>query len=131
MDNIKQDICLDSIPQIFLVFFLQVADEVEGGILYVDSGAGEALHFMGGLPFILQLGVRAVCSLENASPLDAVRTLSLSLCLHLSFYVNFWFRSGVCIIQKGWIVACWGSIGSGMEARRAAESGGAHNTAPQ
>jgi len=79
MDNIKQDICLDSIPQIFLVFFLQVADEVEGGILYVDSGAGEALHFMGGLPFILQLGVRAVCSLENASPLDAVRTLSLSL----------------------------------------------------
>lgn len=57
----------------------KVADEVEGGILYVDSGAGEALHFMGGLPFILQLGVRAVCSLENASPLDAVRTLSLSL----------------------------------------------------
>ncbi|CAM6014712.1 unnamed protein product [Sphagnum balticum] len=50
----------------------KVADEVEGGILYVDSGAGEALHFIGGLPFILQLGVRAVCSLENASPLDAV-----------------------------------------------------------
>jgi hypothetical protein len=50
----------------------KVADEVEGGILYVDSGAGEALHFMGGLPFILQLGVRAVCSLEIASPLDAV-----------------------------------------------------------
>ncbi len=37
----------------------------------------------------------------------------------------------MCIIQKGWIVACWGSIGSGMETRRAAESGGAHNTAPQ
>ncbi|KAG0568011.1 hypothetical protein KC19_7G179400 [Ceratodon purpureus] len=49
----------------------QVADEVEGGLLYVDEGAGEALHYMGGLPFVLQLGVRSVCSLENASPLDA------------------------------------------------------------
>jgi hypothetical protein len=52
--------------------FGQVADEVEGGLLYVDEGAGEALHYMGGLPFVLQLGVRSICSLENASPLDAV-----------------------------------------------------------
>lgn len=50
----------------------QVADEVEGGLLYVDEGAGEALHYMGGLAFVLQLGVRSICSLENASPLDAV-----------------------------------------------------------
>ena len=50
-----------------------MADEVEGGLLYVDEGAGEALHYMGGLPFVLQLGVRSICSLENASPLDAVR----------------------------------------------------------
>lgn len=49
----------------------QVADEVEGGLLYVDEGAGESLHYMGGLPFVLQLGIRAICSLENASPLDA------------------------------------------------------------
>jgi hypothetical protein len=34
---------------------------------------------LGGLPFILLLGVRAVCRLENASPLFDVRTLSLSL----------------------------------------------------
>ncbi len=45
----------------------------------MDSGAGEALHSMGALPFILRLGVRVVCSLENASPFRAVRTLSLSL----------------------------------------------------
>lgn len=49
----------------------QVADEVEGGLLYVDEGAGEALHYLGGLAFVLQLGVRSICSLENASPLDA------------------------------------------------------------
>lgn len=49
-----------------------MADEVEGGLLYVDEGAGESLHYMGGLPFVLQLGIRAICSLENASPLDAV-----------------------------------------------------------
>lgn len=45
---------------------------MEGALLYVDEGAGEALHYIGGLPFVLQLGVRAVCSLENASALDAV-----------------------------------------------------------
>jgi hypothetical protein len=104
MDNVEQDVCLYIILHIFLVFILQVVDEVEGGILYVDSGAEEALHFMGRLPFILQLGEHVVYSMENASPLDVVRTLSLFL--HLSFYVNFWFGSGVCIIQKGWIVAC-------------------------
>jgi hypothetical protein len=104
---------------IFLLFFLQVADEVEGGILYVESGVGEALHLMGALPFILRLGVRVVCNLENASPFRAIRTLSLSL--RLSFYVNFWFRSGVWIVRMGWIVACWGPIGSGMEPKRAAE----------
>jgi hypothetical protein len=74
---------------------------------------------MGALPFVLRLGVRVVCSLENASPFGAVRTLSLPL--RLSFDVNFWFRSGVWIVRMGWIVACWGPIGSGMEPRRAAE----------
>jgi hypothetical protein len=50
----------------------------------MDSGAGEALHFRGGLPFILRLGVRVVCCLENASPFDVVRTVSLSLSTFLS-----------------------------------------------
>jgi hypothetical protein len=44
----------------------------------VDSGAGKALHFVGGLPFILWLGVRILCNLENASRLDVVTILSLS-----------------------------------------------------
>jgi hypothetical protein len=72
-----------SLLPIFLLFFMQVADEVEGGILYVDSGAGEGLHSMGALPFILRLGVRVVCVLENASPFRAVRTLSLSAFLSM------------------------------------------------
>lgn len=62
---------------------LQVADEVEGALLYVDEGAGEALHYIGGLPFVLQLGVRAVCSLENASALDAVNCNFRFLCASL------------------------------------------------
>jgi hypothetical protein len=44
----------------------------------VDSGAGEALRFVGGLPFILWLGVRILCNLDNASRLDVVTTLFLS-----------------------------------------------------
>jgi hypothetical protein len=44
----------------------------------VETWAGEALRFVGGLPFILWLGVRVLCNLENASPLDVVTTLSLS-----------------------------------------------------
>lgn len=50
----------------------QVAEDAEDGILYMDAGAGEAFHFNGGLPSLLELGARAICSLENASPLDAV-----------------------------------------------------------
>ncbi|KAG6552592.1 hypothetical protein Mapa_005792 [Marchantia paleacea] len=48
-----------------------VGEDVEDGILYMDAGAGEAFHFNGGLPSLLELGARAICSLENASPLDA------------------------------------------------------------
>ncbi|CAM6109519.1 unnamed protein product [Calypogeia fissa] len=48
-----------------------VQEDVEDGILYMDAGAGEAFHFNGGLPSMLELGARAICSLEQASPFDA------------------------------------------------------------
>lgn len=54
--------CLDSIRQI--------SDHVAEAILYVDAGCLEALQFVGAFPLLLELGVRAVCSLENMSPLD-------------------------------------------------------------
>ncbi len=44
----------------------------------METWAGEALHFVGGLLFILWLGVHVLCNLENASPLDVVTTFSLS-----------------------------------------------------
>ncbi|CAL4989383.1 unnamed protein product [Urochloa decumbens] len=56
--------CLDSIRQI--------GDEIADTIVYVDAGTLEAFQFIGAFPLLLELGARAVCSLENASPLDAV-----------------------------------------------------------
>lgn len=55
--------CLDSIRQI--------GDEIADSIVYIDAGTTEAFQFTGGFPLLLDLGARAVCSLENASPLDA------------------------------------------------------------
>lgn len=46
--------------------------DAEDGILYMDAGAGEAFQFNGGLPSLLDLGARAICSLEQASPFDGV-----------------------------------------------------------
>ncbi|KAL3692631.1 hypothetical protein R1sor_006282 [Riccia sorocarpa] len=48
-----------------------LAEDVEDGLFYMDDGAGESFHFSGGLPTLLELGARAICSLENASVLDA------------------------------------------------------------
>ncbi|XP_058077664.1 sec1 family domain-containing protein MIP3-like [Magnolia sinica] len=56
--------CLDSIHQI--------SDEVSDATVYLDAGCSEAFQFLGALPLLLELGVRAVCSLENMSPLDVV-----------------------------------------------------------
>ncbi|KAL6870757.1 hypothetical protein ACP4OV_014605 [Aristida adscensionis] len=55
--------CLDSIRQI--------GDEITDSIVYIDAGTLEAFQFIGAFPLLLELGARAVCSLETASPLDA------------------------------------------------------------
>ncbi|XXG47052.1 hypothetical protein AAC387_Pa02g1759 [Persea americana] len=56
--------CLDSIHQI--------SDELSDAILYLDAGCSEAFQFLGAFSLLLELGVRAVCSLENMSSLDIV-----------------------------------------------------------
>lgn len=55
--------CLDSIRQI--------GDEIADALVYLDAGTLEAFQFTGAFPLLLELGARAVCSLESASPLDA------------------------------------------------------------
>lgn len=48
----------------------EVANEVNGSLLYLDFGAGEVAHCSLGLPFLYSLGARAVFSLEDASLWD-------------------------------------------------------------
>ncbi|KAM0868690.1 hypothetical protein ACQ4PT_041158 [Festuca glaucescens] len=55
--------CLDSIRQI--------GDEITDALVYLDAGTLEAFQFVGAFPLLLELGARAVCSLESTSPLDA------------------------------------------------------------
>jgi hypothetical protein len=54
---------------------LQIGDEIADALVYLDAGTLEAFQFIGAFPLLLELGARAICSLENASPLDAVRLL--------------------------------------------------------
>lgn len=56
--------CLDSIHQI--------SEHVEGATLYLDAGSTESFQFIGAFPVLLDLGVRAVCSLENTCSLNGV-----------------------------------------------------------
>ncbi|KAK1562103.1 hypothetical protein Q3G72_006345 [Acer saccharum] len=49
----------------------QMSEHIEGAILYLDSGCTESFQYMGAFPVLLDLGARAVCSLENMSSLDA------------------------------------------------------------
>ncbi|CAJ2651450.1 unnamed protein product [Trifolium pratense] len=62
IDVIKS--CIDSIRQI--------SEHIEGGIVYLDAGVTESFQFIGAYAVLLEIGARAVCSLENMSVLDAV-----------------------------------------------------------
>lgn len=53
---------------------------IEGSILYLDAGSTESFQFMGAFPVLLDLGVRAVCSLESMCSLDLVCFCFLFLC---------------------------------------------------
>ncbi|KAL0399713.1 UNVERIFIED_CONTAM: Sec1 family domain-containing protein MIP3 [Sesamum radiatum] len=56
--------CLDSIRQI--------SENIKDAIVYLDAGSTESFQFLGAFPLFLELGARAVCSLENMSALDKV-----------------------------------------------------------
>eukprot|EP00198_Chlamydomonas_reinhardtii_P007980 XP_001697317.1 predicted protein [Chlamydomonas reinhardtii] len=50
---------------------LELAENLQGALLYLDAGAGEIAQTTLGLPFLFGLGVSNVCSLELASADDA------------------------------------------------------------
>ncbi|KAL7087056.1 hypothetical protein ACP275_13G041600 [Erythranthe tilingii] len=54
--------CLDAIRQI--------SENIKDAIVYLDAGSSESFQFVGAFPLFLELGARAVCSLENMSALD-------------------------------------------------------------
>ncbi|KAK4398140.1 Sec1 family domain-containing protein MIP3 [Sesamum angolense] len=56
--------CLDSVRQI--------SENIKDAIVYLDAGSTESFQFLGAFPLFLELGARAVCSLENMSALDKV-----------------------------------------------------------
>ncbi|KAK7300303.1 hypothetical protein RJT34_11146 [Clitoria ternatea] len=62
VDVIKS--CIDSIRQI--------SEHIEGAVVYLDAGTTESFQFVGAYPVLLELGARAICSLENMCALDAV-----------------------------------------------------------
>lgn len=62
VDVIKS--CIDSIRQI--------SEHIQGAIVYLDAGSTESFQFAGAYEVLLDLGARAICSLENTCALDVV-----------------------------------------------------------
>ncbi|XP_027345976.1 sec1 family domain-containing protein MIP3 isoform X2 [Abrus precatorius] len=50
----------------------QISEDIEGAIVYLDAGSTESFQFIGAYPVLLDLGARAICSLENMCALDVV-----------------------------------------------------------
>lgn len=61
------DVIKSSLDSIF-----QISEYIEGATLYLDAGCTESFQLLGAFPALLELGVCAVCSLENICPLDVV-----------------------------------------------------------
>ncbi|KAM3311873.1 hypothetical protein ACQJBY_032090 [Aegilops geniculata] len=83
----------------------KIGDEIADALVYLDAGTLEAFQFIGAFPLLLELGARAVCSLESTSPLDAVRLLWLSDCwvlgLSLAFAAGVHVRlAGICHVDN-------------------------------
>lgn len=53
-------------------FFSQISVDIKDAIVYLDAGSSESFQFLGAFPLFLELGARAVFSLENMSALDKV-----------------------------------------------------------
>ncbi|GER56463.1 hypothetical protein STAS_34190 [Striga asiatica] len=56
--------CLDTIRQL--------SESIKDAIVYLDAGSSESFQILGAFPLFLELGARAVCSLENISTLEKV-----------------------------------------------------------
>ncbi|XP_054811261.1 sec1 family domain-containing protein MIP3 isoform X1 [Prosopis cineraria] len=56
--------CIDSIRQI--------SEHIDGAIVYLDAGCTESFQFIDAYSVLLDVGARAICSLENMCSLDAV-----------------------------------------------------------
>ncbi|CAN8318107.1 unnamed protein product [Cochlearia groenlandica] len=50
----------------------EIEEDVKDAIVYIDAGCTESFQLAGAFPLFLELGARAVCSLENMTSLDAV-----------------------------------------------------------
>lgn len=50
----------------------QISEHLEGATVYLDAGCTESFQFLGAIPLLLEHGVRAICSLENMSPIEMV-----------------------------------------------------------
>lgn len=64
-----------SIAEAFSVI-VQISEDIKDAVVYLDAGCTESFHLLGAFPLLLELGVHAICSLENTSPLDVVRAVS-------------------------------------------------------
>ncbi|KAL6570788.1 hypothetical protein OROGR_000338 [Orobanche gracilis] len=56
--------CLDCIRK--------VSENIKDAVVYLDAGSTESFQFIGAFPVLLELGARAVCSLENIPSLEKV-----------------------------------------------------------
>ncbi|KAG9459540.1 hypothetical protein H6P81_004048 [Aristolochia fimbriata] len=74
LEAVQTDMASVDIVRSCLDAFHQVSDEFFDAVLYIDAGCLEAFQFLGVVPLLLELGARAVCSLENVSSRDTVGT---------------------------------------------------------
>ncbi|WVZ04025.1 hypothetical protein V8G54_024831 [Vigna mungo] len=54
------------------IIFPKVAEHIQDATVYLDAGSTESFQFLGAYPILLELGARAICSLENMCALDVV-----------------------------------------------------------
>ncbi|KAL9297750.1 hypothetical protein ACSQ67_023646 [Phaseolus vulgaris] len=52
--------------------FFQISEHIQDSTVYLDAGSTESFQFLGAYPILLELGARAICSLENMCALDVV-----------------------------------------------------------
>lgn len=64
-----------SVAEAFPVI-VQISEDIKDAVVYLDAGCTESFQLLGAFPLLLEIGVHAICSLENISPLDVVRAVS-------------------------------------------------------